>query len=663
MNYPADSSRARLIWVGTGIVLMSLALVVKAATVQLKGDASFPEWALRQNEIRITIPATRGGIIDRNGTELALSVPADSIWANPAMIEKPRATAKQLAKILKGDEKELFQKLSSGKSFVWLARQVDHASADKVKALDIRGIDFIEERKRTYPHGTLAGPVLGFTGIDANGLAGLEYSFDSILRGKERVVMGERDAKGRFFQIGEKDINMSADGDSVYVTLDSRIQEIAERELKNGIEKTKAKGGTAIVMDPWTGDVLAMANYPEFDPNHYRDYAPDRWRNDAIGSVWEPGSTMKSFLLAGALEEGAVSPSTLINCEGGRFPFMDRVFRDDHPHTVIPASDVLKFSSNIGAIKIAQRLGKKTHLDYMHRFGFGSRSEIDLPGEEKGILEPTDRMRDVQWATVAFGQGVSVTPLQITRAMAAIANGGRLPRPRLMKSVRNAAGLAVVESQPPQLERVISEKTARTLTEILETVVESDGTGAQASVQGYSIAGKTGTAQKHEDGKRGYSRARIGSFVGFVPSRDPKLVIFVSIDEPQGIVYGGLTAGPVFSAVAEQTLSILAVTPTVGSLPQLLSKTSAVVPAAFHGTAGSLPVRRMAVREPVPQDDGIDRLPDFTGMTMRRVLAWGRERGVEFDFRGTGVVTDQKPVWGTPVENAGKVVVDLRPPP
>ncbi len=664
MSFTTDSSRTRLVWVGTVAVLMSLALVVRAASVQLKAMDGLPKWARTQNQISITIPAARGSIIDRNGTELAVSVPAESIWAHPGMIEKPAAVAKKLAKILKVKENDLLQKLGSPKSFVWIARQVDRDVVEQVRALEIRGIDFIEDSKRIYPHGSLAGPVLGFTGIDSNGLAGLEYAFDAILRGRDRQIVGERDARGRFFQIGQEAPEKSTDGDSVHITLDARIQEIAERELQAGIERTKAKGGTAIVMDPWTGDVLAMANYPDFDPNRYRSYPSDRWRNDAIGSVWEPGSTLKTFLFAGALEEGVISTSTKIDCENGKWEFAKNVFRDDHPHKVISAAEVLKFSSNIGSIKIAQKLGKKTHLDYMRRFGFGSRSEIDLPGEEKGILGPTAKMGDVQWATVAFGQGISVTPLQVARAMSAIANGGRLPRPRLLARVRNASGAPVLDSQQPQLERVISEKTARTLTQILETVVEPDGTGAQASVMGYSIAGKTGTAQKHETNKRGYSaKARIGSFVGFVPSQDPKFVIAVSIDEPQGIVYGGLTAGPVFRAVAEQTLSILAVSPTVGELPQLLAGTSAVVPAAYHGKVG-LPAVRDTV--PVLEDaDGStpDRLPDFTGLMTRRLLAWGREHNVVFEFRGSGVVVDQSPRAGTLLGNIGKVVVDLRPPP
>ncbi len=664
MSFPQDSARARLVWVGAGAVLMSLALVVKAASVQLKGEAAVPAWALRQSDIRITIPAARGAIVDRNGTELALSVPATSIWANPSLIEKPRVVAQKLSRILKIEERELAQKLGSERTFVWIARQVDRDRIEKVRELEIRGIDFVEESKRSYPHGAIAGQVLGFTGIDSNGLAGIEYAFDGILKGQERAIRGERDAKGRFFQIGERTSDRSSDGDTVVVTIDARIQEIAERELRAGIEAHKAKGGTAIVMDPWTGDILAMASGAIFDSNRYRDYPADRWRNDAIGSVWEPGSTMKTFLFAAAIEEGAITPSTFIDCENGRYPFTSRVtFKDDHPQKVIPASDVLKFSSNIGSIKIAQRLGKEKHLDYMRRFGFGMKSEVDLPGEERGILAPAATMRDVQWSTVAFGQGVSVTPLQMTRAMAAVANGGRLPRPRLLKSVRSPSGQVLVDEQQPQLEQVISRKTAEILTGILETVVEPDGTGALANVTGYTIAGKTGTAQKHETSRRGYSaKGRIGSFVGYVPSRDPKLVIFVSIDEPQGVVYGGRTAGPVFRAIAEQTLSILAVSPTVGTLSQLLSKTPAVIPAAYHGPSGVLPVRAPVQAARELENDGVARLPDLSGMTLRRVLAWGRENSVEIEVRGSGVVTGQSPVWGVPLERVGKVVVDLRPP-
>lgn len=660
-----EAMRTRLIWTGTLVVLGSLVLAVRAASVQLKQFDQLPRWAQTQNRIRITIPATRGNIIASNGTELAVSIPAESLWAHPKLIENPKAVAKQLAKILRQDERELHHKLSGSRSFVWLARQLDRQTADRVRALEISGIDFVEESKRSYPHGMLAGPVLGFTGIDSNGLAGIEYAADAILRGRDREVVGERDARGRFFRIGGREPDRSPDGDNIYITIDARIQEIAERELMAAVGRHEAIGGTAVVMDPWTGDILAMASYPGFDPNRYRDYPQERWRNDAIGSVWEPGSTLKTFLIAAALEEGAVAPSTLIDCENGRLEYARRVvFRDDHPREVIPAADVLKFSSNIGSIRIAEKLGKEMHLDYLRRFGFGVRSEIDLPGEERGILGPTSQIRDVQWATIAFGQGISVTPLQVTRAMAAIANGGRLPRPRLLASVRNPAGGIVVGRQPPHLERVISSRTAETMTRMLETVVEPDGTGALANVAGYTIAGKTGTSQKHDISRRGYSaKARIGSFVGFVPSRDPKLVIFVSIDEPKGVVYGGKTAGPVFRAIAEQTLSLMAVTPTA-PVAGALAMQAGVVPASWEGESGAVPRRREpVVHEPDAGEEDGPRLPDFTGMTQRRLIAWGRQNSVEFEIRGSGIVMRQQPPWGTPLEHAGKVTVEMKPPP
>ncbi len=558
MRKPSDKwIRFRISTVLVFFCLISIIIAGRAFQLQVLKRDQLCKLAERQYKKNIPLVPKRGTIYTRGYEELAVTVEVDSTYAEPDSVDAPKLTAKRLAPLLSLSRKELEDQLSSSKSFVWLARKVTPSTIEHVKSLNIRGIGFVKENRRFYPNGELASHVVGFSGIDGTGLGGIELAHDAQIKGKTELVRAERDALGKRTLPMDFGFEDSLAGNSVVLTIDKTIQYTAEKELEEAVRKSGAKGGTAIVMDPKSGEVLAMANYPQFNPNDLSSCSKVALKNRAIVDTYEPGSTFKVFLLAAALEEGVVRPGDKFNCEQGSMELAGKVIHDTHKHGTLTVREIIKFSSNIGSAKIAAKLGKERFYDYVTSFGFGSPTGIELNGEGSGILRSMNTWSKLELANLSFGQGVSVTPLQLTTAFSAIANGGFLMKPYLVKDILDRDGKVIKSNQPQIVKKVISGDTASKVTEMLRDAVAEGGTGTEAALNGYDVAGKTGTAQKVSGG-RGYTENKhVASFIGFVPAESPELVVLVAIDEPEGIQYGGIVAAPAFRAIAETSLRYL----------------------------------------------------------------------------------------------------------
>ena len=508
----------------------------------------------RQQLRVITLDPPRGTIYDARGRELAVSIQVDSVYAVPPEIGDPAAAAAALAGVIPDlDRAKLTRQLASeDREFVWVARKLDPPVADKVRALEIQGLYFLPETKRYYPMGELAAQVLGYVGTDNHGLAGLELVYDREITGKpgKRTVL--RDARQGTVASPYLFSSEPEPGHDLYLTLDATIQHIAERELAKAIEERHARRGSAIFLDPATGGVLAMASYPPFDPNDFGSYPAESWRNRAVADVYEPGSTFKIITAAAGLEAGVVREDEPIDCLMGGINLWKGIrVRDHKPYGVLTFAQVIAKSSNVGVIKVAQRIKDERFYHTLRDFGFGKQTGIDLPGESAGILHPVERWGPIAKAYIAFGQGVSVTPIQLASSAAAVANGGTLLKPHVVAAVSRGEVRVPKYPTPPVVARPLSPETALRLTRMMEEVV-TEGTGKPAAVAGYRVAGKTGTAQiAVRGGYRGY----LPSFLGFAPADRPALVGLVAIAEPQGgEYYGAQVAAPAFGAITRQVL-------------------------------------------------------------------------------------------------------------
>lgn len=538
---------------GFGVVLFRLVSlqVLQAAELTVKAD--------RQHQKTVSLEGARGTIVDRRGKVLAMNMDVPSVFGVPTALERPAQTARILSPVLHVRASELEKKLRQDRSFVWLARKLDPEQGHRLEQMPMEGIGTVLEGRRFYPKGPLLAHVLGFAGMDGAGLEGLERRYESHLHGEKRVAVLQRDALGRIvFPKGEAE-QTPAPGHSLTLTIDEVIQYVSEKELEEAMNKTRAKAGTVIVLDPQTGALLALAISPRFDPNAVAALTPGRWRNRALTDAYEPGSTMKAIVAAAALEEKVMKPGTMVFGENGRMTIANTVIHDHEKLGWVTFSQVIEKSSNIGAAKTGMALGEQRLYRYLQAFGFGQRTEIDLPGEAVGLLrDPKDWGRR-SLASISMGQEIGVTPMQMVSAISVLANGGVLMKPYVVSEVRDAQGQLLKQIGPQMKRRVISAETARTVTAILEGVV-TDGTGTKAAIPGFRVAGKTGTAQKIDPRTGAYSSSQfVGSFVGFVPADNPRLAMIVVIDEPQGEAWGGAVAAPVFSRVGEQVLNYLGV--------------------------------------------------------------------------------------------------------
>lgn len=622
----------------SGFVLVAIGL----GRVVLFEGGRLAGMARRQHNQRLVLRQQRGTITDRHGNTMASSTKTPSVFARPPRIKAGPALAEELGSRLGLPARTVEGKLRSDRPFVWLKRAVTPRQAEAVSGLKLAGVGIEEEDRRYYPHGTLAAHVVGLTGIDLQGLAGAELRFDEVLRGSPVFETVERDALGRAIMTESESPSRARMGASLELTIDAPLQFVAERALLDGVRSSGAKGGSVIVLDPATGEILAMGNVPTFDPNSAERAPLDSVRNRAISDMYEPGSTLKPFLVAAALEAGRVSSESVIYCEEGRMKVGRRVIHDHHPHGWLSVPEILKVSSNIGVAKIVQKLGARTYYEYLRRFGFGARLGIDLPAEAPGMLAPPDRWSAIRTVNAAFGQGIAVTPLQMAAAFGALANGGCLVRPHVVRRVIAADGRVLWKAEPRTLSCPVAPGTARKLTEMLEEVVERGGTAERAALDGIGVAGKTGTAQKVDAATGRYSTtAVVASFGGYLPSRSARVVIFVVIDEPPRGRFGGVVAAPVFHQIALEAMRRLQVAPATLEDQNLRSARAPRMPAESGAAAG---------------------MPSFIGMSLRRALVSAAEAGWQVKIKGRGYVRTQVPSPGAPASPGRVLVLSLAPP-
>ncbi len=558
---PGKWVRRRIILVALIITVAMSLIPVRVAYLKYRYQNRLLQTLLSNTEGTLRVEPRRGNIYDRNGKELAISVLKESLYADAREIENPDRLAGMLADILHVPEGVLRRKLGSRKSFVWLKRKISAGQADKIAALKVRGLHFKREYARVYPYGDVAGQVLGFTNVDGHGLEGAELFYNSYLRGETDSLNVLWDALRK--PIARSGLSQkSPDGNSLWLTIDSQIQFYAEKELRRAVERFDADSGEVIVIDPNSGEILAMAVYPFFNPNNYRYMSPEQWRNRAITDSFEPGSTFKIVLFASALEERLFRTRDIVYCENGTFRIGNHVIHDVHPRGWLTVADVLKYSSNIGSVKIGERLGKRRFYAWIKRFGFGERTGIDLPGEARGFVRNYRKWTKIDMAAACFGQGISVTPLQMTLAMCYVANGGKKLVPHVMKSIISPDGRVIETFRLKQREEVMAPATSRCLKRLLVRVVENGGTGVKAAISGYSVAGKTGTSQSYDVRTCSYDTKKgTASFVGFAPSDEPKFVVGVFIHNPKKACYGGVVSGPVFREVCAHALLYAGIPP------------------------------------------------------------------------------------------------------
>jgi cell division protein FtsI (penicillin-binding protein 3) len=616
-----------------------------------------------QTESSYRLAAPRGLIVDRNGAELAVSVRAPTVFADPSAVADPAAAARALAPILKRDEKALRARLARAGEFAYLARWVSEEQGKRVEALRLPGVEILREVRRAYPHHSLASHVLGFANIDGIGARGVEQLEDAWLRGDSLAVPVQRDARRRALALGAVDPRTALGGD-VALTLDAAVQAEAEQALADGVAAARARGGLLVSLDPQTGDIVALAQHPSFDPNGFRTTRFEATRNRAFLDAVEPGSTLKPFTVAAALEKGAIRPSDRFDCEEGSWRVPGKTLRDFHPYGILDVEGVIRVSSNICSAKIGYATGAEFQHDVLRRFGFGARTGTAFPDESAGILRPWRRWRPVDHATVSFGQGVSVTPVQLAAAFAALANGGVWHAPRLV-AARRPPGGGAFEAVPVRPGRsAVRPDVARTLLRMMESVVSEKGTGRRAALRGVRVAGKTGTAQKIDPRTGLYSqRSYLGWFVGVAPVENPKLVIAVMIDEPQGVRVGGVVAAPVFARVAAAQLARHDILTEPEVAPPGMPAAPAL-PAPQLRAQAPAPPPRVVAAAPAPERREVrveelgDQLlvPDFSGRSaveIRRATAGTRLR---VEFLGEGTAVGQEPAPGTILAGRDSVV-------
>lgn len=678
--------------------------------------------AARQQQRSIEVSPPRGVIYDRKGRELAMSVQVDSVFAVPSEIPDQGSTARLLAHILKADPKEMLAKLESSRSFTWIARKLDNNVSARLRALNLKGIYFEKEPKRFYPKNDLAAQVIGYVGMDDDGLAGIERSFNQRLSGRPGKMLITMDARHRWFGRVEKN---PEPGQNLVLTIDEDVQHIAEKELEAAMEKTHAEAGTVVIQNPKTGEILALANRPTFDPNNSRGLDPKSLKNRAVSDIYEPGSTFKMVTIAAALEERVTNPNEIFDCQMGSIIVGGVRIHDWKPYGLLTVSQILERSSDVGAIKIAMRLGEDRMYKYIRSFGFGSQTGIELSGETRGITKPVSRWSKMSIGAISMGQEIGVSPLQLVSMTSSIANDGIWTPPRIVAGStsvgqgRPGAAAQTVVFRPGQQHRVISSFAAAQMKRMLEGVV-LQGTGKKAILDGYTSAGKTGTAQKINPITHRYDRVKhIASFSGFAPVNNPAITVTVIMDSPVGAHHGGDIAAPIFNRIAQQTLEYLdvphdvdvrnpqrmllrakarpedemegspdhvgeevaendnqqdAVAPAVATAAP---PSPAVVPAAYRPTAplanqqaASAPDHTIPfqanVTAPIPKTgtvvldvDAARVVPSFLGKPVRTVIEESEKAGLEVDIFGSGVARQQNPPPGARLPTGGHVTVQF----
>jgi len=554
--------RFRLVLVIFIFFILFTAISARAVYLQVFCGPWLAQKAADQYERSFELAGNRGTIYDTNFAKMAVSNLATSIAAYPQQINNARESAKVLSRILKINKKVLQNKLSCKKPFVWIKRQSSPNETKAVKNLKLQGVGFIPEYNRFYPNKTLAAQVIGFTGTDGKGLEGIEFYYDTYLKGARGNFTILKDAFGNGFLSGKGNVP-DYSGKNIILTIDKTIQYITEKALEETVTSFSARSGMAVVIAPKTGAMLAIAHYPFFNPNSFKYFRRELWRNRAITDPFEPGSTMKIFSASAAIESGGSSPNTIYFCENGAYRIGRKIIHDNASHGWLSLQQIVKYSSNIGAVKISEKIGPEHLYNTLCNFGFGTKTGIDCPGETAGSLALYKQWTKLDTSVISFGHGISVSAVQLIAAVSTIANDGVLMKPHLVKAITDKNGQYVHRFKPRKIRRVISTNTAREVAKIMKTVITRNGTGTLAALEGYSVCGKTGTSQKI--GKDGtYSEDKyIASFAGFTPAENPEIAILVVIDEPMEKYYGGIVAAPAFKKIAHETLNHMNISPTI----------------------------------------------------------------------------------------------------
>jgi cell division protein FtsI (penicillin-binding protein 3) len=651
-----QSETRRLYVLIAGMAVWAIVIGARLYFLHVVHSADYRKQAQRQQQHALDVSPRRGVIYDRNGNELAVSIKVDSVFAVPDEIQNPEATAGVLSSILAIPTQELLGRFDEERSFVWIKRKLSGSEAAAVHRAKLPGIYFQKEDRRFYPKRELAAQVLGYVDIDEKGLGGLEYRYNSAVRGDAGRVLVMTDARGRSFNSIEQPV---APGANLITTIDEQIQYIVDKEAAAVAQKTHAKGASIIVMNPRSGELLGVGNYPTFNPNEYAKYGPETRVDQAVSHTYEPGSTFKIVTEASAFEEGLAEPAEVIDCQMGSIVVFGRKIHDWKPFGLLTVKQIMEHSSDVGAIKIALRLGDERFAEHIDRMGFGKLTNVDLPGEERGTARPASRWTKSSIGSIAMGQEVTVTPLQIVRMVSVIANGGILYQPFIVKKVQHPQNGILSETEPHG-ERVISAETAAKLQDILESVV-TQGTATAGKLEGYTAAGKTGTAQKVENGH--YSQTKVvASFAGFAPATNPVISMIVMVDEPVGAHHGGDVAAPVFKRVAEQVLRYMAVTPDVPLYaPQY--KVKQEPKPAVKPPSTETPTAKYVVADFSPRwtDDngelGGVTVPDFEGKSLRQVTEESLKAGLRLQSIGSGAAVMQMPPAGASVRAGARVQV------
>ena len=639
--------RNRLIFIAVLVFAWAGLLISRLVTLQVFRSEELSDRAERQYQQKVVLTPKRGTVFDRNGRTMAINVDAPSLYAIGADVTDPAAAAAALSPILGRPKAEIERILSQRKGFTWLQRKIGVEQRESIEALGIDGLHFVTESKRVYPAGRLACHVLGFAGIDNDGLAGLEYEYDEYLRGQPGLMLGIRGAKGGYLFSAGKIVTRPTGGHDVTLTLDYRVQNAVEAELGPAVEAARAHSGTVIVMDHESGEILAMANYPDFDPNDYGRFDAFARKNRAVVDAYEPGSTFKIVTTAAALELNLVDLAEVIDCGNGAISIGSRVIRDHHSYDELPFREVFEKSSNVGVIRIGLRLEEQRLHEMAAAFGYGSQCGIDLPAENPGLLRPVSKWTEGSIGSISIGQEVSANPVQILLMGAAVANGGYWVKPYIVASVTEADGRVDYTAQPER-RRIFSERTAALLREMTRGVVLS-GTGEQAEIAGIPVAGKTGTGEVSAP-RGGYiPGAYLSSFLGYLPYDKPRLTMICMIDRPKGKYYGGDVAAPLFRSIGERLARVL----EIDSLNQDYAVLDGIPQEENGGypAATGRPAKRV-----LSQPDSALVMPNLSGLSLREAIALLAEIGIVPVVEGEGGrVVGQTPSPGEPI--GGRTVI------
>lgn len=688
--------KVRLQLVGLVFILASGAIIYKSFILQVTQRDFLVKKARAEVERHLNLGAVRGEIFDANGERLAASVAVPSLYADTSVIKNKEYTAGKISEILELEYDKVLEKLDTNRKFIWIKRQLDPNKAETIKSLALPGLALSKEYKRTYPNGELAANFLGFVGVDDRGLEGLELALDRYLKAGQETMKVKRDNLGRIMVDNVDGEIEEARGASVVLTMDRRIQYITEKALDKAATTCKAKSGMALVMHPKTGAVVAAAVWPSFNPNDYKLAPNFMRRNRILTDPFEPGSTFKVFVVAAALEEKLVTPDSLINCENGAFHVAGHTVRDTHNNGELRVSEIIKYSSNIGSLKIGAILGNDLLYNYLTRFSFGEKIGLaHLPGEASGLLRHPKSWHAVDAANIAFGQGVSVTVLQMVMAMSSLANDGVLMKPYIVDRVLDSEGRLIEKTQPQILRQVISPLTARQVAAMLRMAVLKDGTATLAEVPGYPVAGKTGTAQKVVRGGKTYTAGKyVASFLGFAPYHNPQLCVMVVLDEPANGYYGGTVATPAFKEIMENALPLLDLPPTEDNSDPvwpLIERNSGGAPGVIaanqptnfirvkvkkrdRGANGPITFTSMEPEETlkgvtldnmktimVDLSPGLETnpgvMPNLSGLSMRQVMEIMSGYNLDLEYLGSGHAISQNPGPGSSVAGGESGVV------